>query len=151
MQEVFERISNIIESLSVDPILMKIPRHGAAKSEIAAEEIRLAHKLSPEHKLFLQAWNGMVLDSIRLFGCGNTLPGIDRLSAVQSDLEGWSDIFKENKIDLPLFIGSDVCGFLYIEDVDGKFYQLDHDGGDINKIADNFGALLNRLIDDWFA
>ena len=106
-----KKIKKILSSDLLIRELTIIPTRGASLNEIKEEENFITHPLSLPHKALLQIWNGIDLDVVRFYGCGET--------------ENTLKTLRNNQISLPIavqkgiIIGSDPSGFLYIEDEKG--------------------------------
>jgi hypothetical protein len=132
------------------PGLLYVPAEGATAEMIAEEERAMGRRLSPQHVAVLRRWNGLDLEVLRLYGCGDLPPRIRRLAENQR-LDGWE---VEGTV-----IGSDPAGFMYVEDDAGNILSLDHDGGDIKILAADIDDFFGRLVfgedahlfagDDW--
>lgn len=123
-------------------LLMKdmivIPSRGATEDEIRNEQLLLGRVICPDHGAILRRWNGIVLDVIRLFGCGDDTGEVRRLSAMQ--LNGEFDAGKG------LVVGSDAAGFVYFQRENCEVFSLDTDGGSFKKIADNLDELFEYFV-----
>ena len=130
-----------------------IPDCGATLAEIADEEFLLGRRISSQHRQLLERWNGIGLEVIRFFGCGNTTGEVGRLSDFQVDFDF--------AIEGAIIIASDAAGFAYLEAKDGPVYSFDTDGGDVKELANNIDDFVDRVIfgldaaqfagEDWFA
>lgn len=133
-----EKIEAVVTSGILLPELTIIPQRGATANEMRVEESLLGRRLSTEHVSILSRWNGIALEVVRLFGCGDQTGEIGRLSDFQVDL---GTTLKE-----PATFGSDAAGFLYIQDSACKIWSLDTDGGELREIAKNLDDFIVRLV-----
>jgi len=122
-----KKIKIVLHSNLLIKELTVIPRKGASLDEIEEEENFTIRPLSPQHRELLQTWNGIDLDVIRFYGCGEMEHTLKSLRDQQ--------IFLPGAIQKGIIIGSDPSGFLYIEDEKGSISYFDVDGGEILKIA----------------
>ena len=97
-----ERIRAVIQAGVLCPELTLIPRQGATDYEIRHEESLVGRPLCADHREILRHWNGIGLEVIRLFGCGESTDEIGRLSAFQID----SCLGEDDRI----VVGSDAAG-----------------------------------------
>ena len=131
-----EILSKVIRSGILQEELTTIPERGATSEEIAGEELLLDRSLSEQHKDILRKWNGLDLDVLRLFGCGQS--EIPRISHFQFDFPG--------RPPGCVVIGSDPSGFLYFEDGRGNIWSCDTDGGSTNLLAKDLNDFFSRLV-----
>ena len=145
-----EVIAKVLDSGVLMPSLLYVPAEGASAEMIAEEERALGRRLSPKHQAVLRRWNGINLEVLRMYGCGDTPPQVGRLSENQG-LDAWRVVGTA--------VGSDPAGFLYVEDDVGNILSLDHDGGAIKKVAADLDDFFGRFVfgedahlfggDDW--
>ena len=132
----------IIEKSLSSGILLEemivVPQAGASESDIRSEEKLLPRSLSSSHISLLKKWNGMNLDVIRLYGCGNVHEELKRLSSCQTgalvELEG------------NIVFGDDPSGFMFAEKSDGKILSVQTSVGEIKEVAENLDDFFERLI-----
>ena len=118
--------------------LVAVPEKGASEAEISGEEARLARPLSAQHRAVLQEWNGLNLDVIRFYGCGENVGKGMRLVNHQ---EGVGLL-----VEGGICVGSDPSGFAYIEDAVGQIYSYDHDGGELKLEIQNLDDFVDRYV-----
>lgn len=142
--------------------LIFVPERGASDAEIAAAEAQVGQRFSDALRRFLRRWNGINLDVVRIDAVGDVAPGhgIDLIARSQ-----WWQEEEENRrafglshpdvandaalLDAPgltifsrelVVFGSDPAGFAYAEGPEGAIFSLDHDGGDVDRVARDFDA-----------
>ena len=129
-----EVIERALASGVLDPDMTKLPAGGATPDLLREEERAVGRSFSARHKEILSRWNGINLDMLRVYGCGETPAGIKRLAANQwpdlGDLEG-------------VAFADDPAGFVYFEEEGGGVLSFGSDGGDVERVADD--------LDDFFA
>jgi hypothetical protein len=130
-------ITRALESGVLSPNLLYVPAGGASPEMIREEEGALRRPLSRQHKEVLTRWNGINLDVLTLYGCGVTPRQIGRLSAYQR-LDPW--------LVEGIAFGSDPAGFIYVEEDAGNILCLDHDGGEIERVAANLNDFFGRYV-----
>lgn len=150
MTSAVQVITRALDSGVLAPDLSYVPAEGASAEMIAKEERALGRRLSPQHVAVLRRWNGLDLEVLRLYGCGDVPPRIRRLAENQ-----WPDEWPVEGI----IIGSDPAGFMYLEDSAGNILSLDHDGGEVKTLASGVDDFFGRLVfgedahlfagDDW--
>ncbi|MEM1060659.1 MAG: SMI1/KNR4 family protein [Verrucomicrobiota bacterium] len=118
--------------------LIKVPGIGASSVLIQKEERLLGRPLLPEHRRLLQRWNGIDLEVVRFYGCGEGTDEVLRLSAARSEMVVG--------IEGCLEIGSDAAGFVYIQGSNGSVYELDSDSGDYEFVAVGIDDFVGRLV-----
>ncbi|WP_010304014.1 SMI1/KNR4 family protein [Candidatus Odyssella thessalonicensis] len=128
MDKIFRKINKVVNSGILIKGIYFLPNNGATEEEIKLTNKTLPHSLSLEYQQFLKYWNGINLDIIRLFGCGNVEPPLSNLLENQFDYNNKGLVI----------IGSDPAGFLYAENKDGEILSIDTDGGEFHTVADNF-------------
>lgn len=136
------RAVTVIEKAISSNVLLEdmtvIPRLGSNDSDIQREEFFLPRPLSNKHVALLKKWNGINLDVIRLYGCGNVHEELKSLSSCQtgvlSELEG------------NVVFGDDPAGFMYAEKDDGTILSVQTSSGEIKEIAQNMDDFFERLI-----
>ena len=79
-------IRKVIDSGILESALVSIPSRGATEQEIADEQRLLRLDLCPDHLQILRQWNGVDLEVIRLFGCGEDASPPGRLSENQTPM-----------------------------------------------------------------
>jgi len=86
----------------------------------------------------MKKWNGMNLDVIRLYGCGDVHPELKRLSASQSGVlaEGAGNIV----------FGDDPSGFMCAEKGDGIILSVQVSTGEVKEVAFDIDDLFERYI-----
>jgi len=139
MKTVVEIIWSVLQTQVLTPVLVVVPPSGATAEQINAEEHLLGMPIAAEYRQLLASWNGIDLDVLRFYGCGQTHPGMGRLFERQiRDRSG--------SAEGGLVIGSDPAGFVYIQNLDGRILTLDTDGGEIRLSAENLADFLGRLV-----
>ena len=133
-----KKIKVILGTELLLPQLMIVPTRGATEDEIRQEETLLGRPLCPDHIAILRCWNGIAMDVVRLFGCGDNAGEVGRLSELQ--------IKGEFKVKGVLVVGSDASGFAYLQAADRRVFSLDPDGGDFKQIAGNLHDFCERLV-----
>ena len=118
--------------------LIDVPSRGALAEEIVEEESLLPRALTKQHKDLLHRWNGIGLDVIRLFGCGQHSDSRGRLHAMQ--------VPALNSSDGALVIGTDPSGFIYLENRSGVIASYDSDGGDLKRLASSVDELFELIV-----
>jgi hypothetical protein len=144
-------IETIVGTRLLVPELTIIPPRGATDDEIQEEEEKLGRSFCPDHAAVLRRWNGIALEVIRLFGCGEAHREIGRMSELQ--------ITRDFGVDGAIAVGSDASGFVYLQSRDGRVFEFDTDGGKLEKLADSLDDFIDRLVfgadaatfggDDW--
>lgn len=131
-------IRKVIDSGILESALVSIPSRGATEQEIADEQRLLRLDLCPDHLQILRQWNGVDLEVIRLFGCGEDASPPGRLSENQTPMavEGVTAII----------VGSDPAGFFYSQLADGRIVSIDTDGGENRFVAYGFDDFISRLV-----
>jgi hypothetical protein len=99
---------------------------GATDAELAELERGVARPLAPAHAELLRRWNGLDLAVLRIHGAGTPEPGIRPI--------GWEG--------RTLVLASDPSGFVYVESPGGAIIQIDTDGGDHTRVANDFDDFL---------
>ena len=133
--EVIERVLN--SGLLTD-VLTLIPDDGASAEQIAGEQRHLALPLCDEHLQLLRRWNGLDLEVVRIYGCGDACPERLRLRHCQ---------LVHSQFDSPMnAVGSDPSGFVYFQDASCAIWQLDTDGGGVQKVASDLTDFLCRVV-----
>jgi hypothetical protein len=150
MMEMIETIERVIKTRILKESLTLIPDKGASLDNIAEEEALVGRKFSIYHKLFLEKWNGIDLEIIRIYCCATPVNRLKRISDEQ---------FKELISNGLMVIGSDPSGFVYLENDKAEIYSLDTDGSEIEFLANNldiffadliFGQNANKFLgDEW--
>jgi SMI1-KNR4 cell-wall len=145
-----ETIEKVIEARVLIESLMLVPDKGATSDEIKQEELLIGVTFSKYYKSFLERWNGIDLDIIRIYGCGDSLNRIRRISNEQTE---------ELALQKLIVFGSDPSGFIYVENEKGEIFSFDSDGGELEFLSKNlniffadlvFGKDSNRFMgDDW--
>lgn len=130
-------IEKVLQSPLLSPGLTLVPPDGATDAELAEEEGLLPRPLSEQHRRLLHRWNGIDLEVIRFFGCGQAIEGIGRLSTAQ---------LKPDSGDGLLVVGSDPSGFIYLETSMGRIYSFDTDGGDLDEDAAGLDDFIGRVV-----
>lgn len=133
-----DKIQAVLDAGLLTSQLMIIPTRGATEDEIRQEESLLGRALCPEHVAILRRWNGIALEVVRLFGCGDSAGEVGRLSALQ--------IKGDFGVDGPIVVGADASGFTYIQSADRRVFSLDTDGGEFKLLADNLDDFVERLV-----
>ena len=132
-----EIIEKIIESEILITSLTFIPEKGATPDEIKQEELIIGKKFSIYHKSFLEKWNGIDLDVIRVYCCGNSSDRLNRIADEQ---------FEELTSKGFTAIGSDPAGFIYLENEKAEIHSFDTDGGEIEFQAKNLDFFFTDLV-----
>src|SRR5439155_2607266 len=130
-------IQNVLGTRLLLPDLTIVPARGAMQNEIQEEEARLGRALCPDHRLLLQHWNGIALEVIRFFGCGDAAGEIGRLAEFQIN----ADIGEVGSI----VVASDASGFVYLQANDERVFSLDTDGGNCRRLADSLDDFIDRV------
>jgi hypothetical protein len=131
-------ITRVLDSELLCADLIIVPVSGATPAAIADEETKLGRRISPKHRALLEQWNGLGLEVIRFFGCGDETGEIGRLADFQIDVA--------SGIEGALVIGSDASGFVYLEASDGRVVSFDTDGGTVKEIARDIDDFIDRVI-----
>jgi len=132
------KIQEVLATGLLIPQLTIIPSRGALDEEIRQEEVLLRRRLCFDHVAILRCWNGIALDVVRLFGCGENASNVGRISS--------SQIKNCVGIEGAITIGSDAAGFVYLQTCDGHVWVLDSDGGKVEQLADNLDDFFERLV-----
>lgn len=130
-------IEKVLASGILIPGLTLIPKQGATTDEIRQEEALIGREFSIHHRIFLEKWNGVDLDVIRIYCCGQSSNRLHRIAGSQ---------FEEISEKGFLAIGSDPAGFVYLENERAEIYSFDTDGGDIAFQAVNLSAFFTDLV-----
>ncbi len=130
-------IEKTLESSLFEPSLIFIPKEGLSETELDNLEKEIGRKLSPYHKEFLQKWNGINLEIIRLYGFGNKEKRIRQLTDEQNE----RFLSKHT-----LVIGSDPSGFIYLEDKEFNILCLDTISGETQFLARNLDDFFSALV-----
>jgi len=131
-------IENVLRSGLLTPELLIVPSRGATRSEIRVEESLLGKTLSSEHKELLCRWNGVGLEVVRFFGCGEGTNEVGRLSELQVDLGPAAPG--------ALVVGADASGYVYAQDSGGAVHSMDTDGGTVKRLADDLDDFVGRVV-----
>ena len=147
------KIQSVLDSGLLTPELTVVPKTGATADDIRTEQLLLERPLCSDHAELLRRWNGIVLDVVRLYGCGENASEVGRLSAAQIEAEFCAEGL--------LVVGSDPAGFAYLQAADQRMYCFDTDGGEFEQIAGSLDDFFERLVfgpdaatfagDDWLA
>jgi len=132
-------IERVLTTDLLHPQLVVIAEDGASDSDLDTAEAQMNCRFSHAFRLLLKKWNGINLDVIRIYGVGNVSAGISPIHMNQVLL---NPEFPSGSY----VIGSDPAGFIYVETPDGKIYTLDHDGGDVEQVAESFDDLFVNVI-----
>lgn len=122
----------LIEGLTI------MPSRGATDVEIVKEEAALPRPLSKQHREILKRWNGMNMDILRLYGCGNVHEELRRLSEAQ--------IVIFSSVENEIVFGDDPAGFMYAEGVDGSIHSVQVSTGEEKKLAVSLDDFFERLV-----
>lgn len=118
--------------------MMVVPRIGSSDSDIKQEEKGLPRPLSKSHISFLKKWNGINLDVVRLYGCGNVHEELKRLSSSQSGVL--------SELEACIVFGDDPAGFMYAEKDNGSILSVQTSNSEIKEIAQNMDDFFERLV-----
>lgn len=132
MGKTVEKIRRVLNSNILLHGLYCVPTKGATSRDIQITEKGFPFELSPEYKNFLQHWNGMNLDVVKLYGCVNTEDDIPLIA-----------FFKPYDL---IIIASDPAGFSYGQNKKGEIFSIDSDGGEIQKIASSFTDFITEYL-----
>ena len=135
--KMIEIIKKVIESEILITSLCLIPEKGASANEIALEESLVSKEFSKYLKCFLEEWNGIDLDVIRIYRCGQSSNRLRRIADEQ---------FEEISTEGFIVIGSDPSGFIYMENEKSEIYSFDTDGGEIEYLAENLDKFFTELV-----
>lgn len=134
MVEIIERV---LTSKLLSPNLIVADVSGATPEEILEEESLLNRNLSFQHKHFLERWNGIDLEVIQLFCCGEQTSRLKRLHNEQIT----------NLQNSYLVIGSDPSGFAYLEKTENlQIFSLDSKSTELSYLATNLDELFEGVI-----
>ena len=133
-----EKIEVVLGTGLLTPQLMIIPARGATDDELRQEEALLGRPLCLDHVAILRRWNGIAMEVVRLFGCGENAGEVGRLSALQ--------IKGDFGVKGAVVVGSDASGFAYLQAADGRVFSLDTDGGEFKQLAGNLDEFFERLV-----
>jgi hypothetical protein len=133
-----ERIQQVLDAGLLMPQLIVVPTTGATEDEVDAEGRLLGRPLRPDHARILRRWNGLDLEVVRLFGCGENAGEAERLSARQAP----SAICVGGTIA----IGADPSGFVYLQSNSGLVFSFDSDGCELNQVATDLDDFFERLV-----
>lgn len=144
-------VEKVLSSELLNSNLILVPDSAVLSEEIEKEESLLNRTFSLQHKKFLQRWNGIDLEVIRLYCCGNQKERLRRLADEQ--ISSLNQSF--------LVIGSDSSGFVYLErNTDFQIFVFDTQSDEIKYLADNFDDLFEKVVfgeeakeflgEDWF-
>ena len=134
-------VETIEKALATDLLmddLTIVPERGADDAEVAVEEGRLSRRLSQQHKRLLSRWNGIGLEVVRFFGCGDSTGEVGRIADFQ--------VAYDFGLEGVIVIGSDASGFAYLEDGHGRIHSFDTDGGTVKQIANDLDDFLDRVV-----
>lgn len=146
-------IQRVLNTSLLLPDLIIVPERGASDTELQSEAQRLLRFFSEKHVRLLRKWNGIGLEVVRFFGCGQEANKIGRIADLQLDAE----------FGLPgaIIVGSDASGFVYLESENGTMLSYDTDGGTLTELANDLDDFVDRVVfgkdaasfagDDWFA
>lgn len=115
-----------------------LPGRGARDVEIRQEELLLGRPLCPDHAAVLREWNGIALDVIRLFGCGDLTGEVGRLADYQ--------VSTDFGVSGAIVVGSDASGFAYVQAADGMVLSFDSLGGGTKALARDMDDFIDRLV-----
>jgi len=127
-------IEKVLNSDLLDKDLIDVPGP-SIDLQIKEEENKLSKNISSEYKLFLQNYNGLNLDIIRLYGVGVTDKCIRNLSDTKNDLELEG-----------IIIGDDPAGFYYIQNISGQIYSCDSKSYNIKCLANSFSSFISDVV-----
>ena len=130
-------IERVLAAGVLEPGLVTVASRGATQDELAAEAATLDRRLSADHRAILERWNGLDLDVVRLYGCGQVENGLRRLAAEQ---RSWPELRGM------LVFGSDPAGFIYAESESGEVWTVDTKGGGDRPCAPNIGAFITDYV-----
>lgn len=133
-----ERIESVLDTGLLIPQLLLVPQWGATTEEIQIEEELVGRTLCRDHVAILRRWNGIALDVLRLFGCGESSTTIGRLSSSQN-----ADNFG---VDGSVVVGSDAAGFTYLQAPNQRVYSFDSDGGAFELLATSLDDFIDRVV-----
>lgn len=131
-------IERVINSKLLTLGLSYIPERGATEEELAILNSSLPRRLSDSHATLLRRWNGLNLDSIRLYGATPT-PGELR-GLVESQFEELTEL------DGAIAFGNDPTGFIYCESESGEIVSVDSQTGKVSHQADTLDAFFGQLV-----
>lgn len=133
-----ERIQAVLDARVLVPQLMVVPTTGAMESEIDNEQLLLGRSFCADHVEILRRWNGIGLEVVRLFGCGDSAGQSGRISALQF-ISGYG-------VEGAIAVGADPSGFIYIQLADQRLFSLDSDGGEVTQVAKDLDDFFERLV-----
>ena len=117
---------------------VRVPKSGANDAEIKIAETKIKNSIAEQYKVFLKTWNGIGLDMLRFYGVGSCEEGIRNIESNQ--IIGVSN--PENYVAF----ASDAAGFVYLHNDIGVIYELDTDGGEIGRLADDFDEFVTSYL-----
>jgi hypothetical protein len=131
-------IENVLGAELLIPDMVRLPKSGASDNDINIAEANLQRPLSDQHKTLLRRWNGIGLDVIRIYGCGNSNKSISdivkRQHGLLSEYKGY------------ICFADDPAGIMYAESDNGQIFSAHATDISIKKIADNIDDLISNLI-----
>lgn len=147
------KIQSVLDSGLLTPELMFVPTTGATADDIRNEQQLLGRPLCSDQVEILHRWNGIGLDVVRLYGCGDEAKAVGRLSAMQ--------VFGNCGVEGLIVVGADPSGFVYFQAPDKRVFCFDTDGGDFEQISESLDDFFERLVfgpdaatfagEDWLA
>lgn len=132
-------ISRVISAGVLSESLTYVPKGGASNDDIKFVESKLRRKISEQHRILLERWNGINLDVVRVYGATATKGELKGILDVQEMLD------HEAGERLTAFCESP-AGMIYFEDADGSILMLDLDGDGVERVASGINDFFDRFV-----
>lgn len=141
-----DRIKEVIEKKIYSPGLCIIPTSGASEKLIEDEESLLPRKISEQHRIFLETYNGIMLDMLNLYGCGESITKlhIRRMSECQYNAYNDSSMQEDLGPDFKdaIIVGDTPAADLIIETINGEMYMYNFDGSVLEFVGEDFNSFI---------
>ena len=134
------KIQDVLQKKPIPMGLVYIPSRGATQEELNETEKNISRSLPQEIKLILNKWNGLHLDIINFFGCGNTEGSINNIEENQLENYGY-----ENDLGL-LSFADDPSGYLYLIDEAGQIYSFDLKLNKLDSMANSLDEFICEIV-----
>jgi SMI1-KNR4 cell-wall len=135
-----EKIEIVLSNKKLLGSLVFVPSSGVSDLELAKAEKHVGTILPLSLKNILKCWNGLHLDIINFFGCGEVE---DPIHKIEENQPNNYEIYNKNFF---VAFGDDPAAFLYLFDKNEKIYSLNLKSSQIEFLSENLEDFICNLV-----